>query len=761
MRRPSWHLVIATSLMAAFLAGCSGGSSSLSSDADSNSTPGAGGGGGAGTGGGGGGTPVAPSSRFDLAHGCFVLLANRSYVVRDGNNFAATGNRAERAQRFYMQPANLGRYVFYTDDQQIMTGNGSTVSATATPADGSDWTIDGTDGRYNATALGTALSVDGSDNLALGGLAAVLEFEPASGCEPYPEMPTGITANSYTGPAAGQPVIGFAEIHAHMGQASEMSDGSGDVGPSAGGVLWGQPINRFGVPVALGNCEEMHGEDGRLSAENIVLDGDPAASHDTQGWPTFVDWPFHDSFLHQQMYWKWVERAWKAGLRIMVVHGTGIEALCNIGKASYGDPNADCRDMGNGEDQVRYMYDVQDYVDAQYGGPGKGWFRVVLSPQEAREVIAEGKLAVMLGYEFPNIWFCRVTFNPNGSENRECDEASVDAEIDRAWDLGIRNVFPYHDVDSSLGGTGIFSSVLNYVGFSDTRGFWKTYDCPDGGVGPTYFYNAGAEMEAAPPNPALDDAITAITSVTGGTVPVYPSGRQCNARTVTDLGAYAINKMMKKGFVIHIDHAELLSKQYLLDEGAKTTPNYPHPSGHGAQGGLTTAQAEQLIRQGGIIYPALPNGAGWAAFKDRLEAVWTASGTSRPIAIGYGADANGLRTLPGPRGASSDPVLYPFTLFSGPDWGPQFAAAGIQPLQVDMLSIPGGRAWDINQDGMYHFGMVPDIVEEIRIEAGRDGLDTFYRSAEAYLQMWEQVQAASADARARNLPVPTVLPTPP
>jgi len=386
---------------------------------------------------------------------------------------------------------------------------------------------------------------------------------------------------------------------------------------------------------------------------------------------------------------------------------------------------------------------------------------VVTDPQQAREVIAQGKLAVSLGYEFSNLWFCRVTFNLDGSENRECDRDSIDAEIDRAWNLGIRNVFPYHDIDSSLGGTGIFSSVLNYVGFTDTGSFWKTYDCPDGGDGDSYFYAAGAVLETAPLSMFNDPFTQAITDA-GGLLglPVYGNERQCNARTVTDLGAYAINRMMKKGFVIHIDHGEILSKQYLLDEGAKTTPNYPHPSGHGAQGGLSMAQAEQMIRQGGIIYPALPNGAEWVDFRDRLKPVWDASGTTRPFAIGYGADANGLRELPGARGAGADPVRYPFTLFSGPDWsGPEFT--GLSPMLVEMLNIPGGRAWDINQDGMYHYGMVPDIIEEIRIEGDGEALSTLYRSAEAYLQLWEQTLAASANARAQNLPVPTVLPQAP
>lgn len=713
---------------------------------------------------GGGGTTTAPVSKFDLAGGCYRLRANGEYVLREGNQYLATAANAQAAERFRMQATGLGRYLFFDTQSQILTAVGGNVNASAEAADGSDWVFTGDAGVYNIAVFGQAnqrLALDANARLTVAATAANLVFEPADGCAVYPEMPTGISADTYIGPALGEPVIGFAEIHAHMGMGSELSDGSGDVGPSAGGVLYGQAVNRFGVTHALDNCVELHGPDGRLSAENIILDGDPAARHDTQGWPTFIDWPFHDSFLHQQMYWKWVERAWKAGLRVMVMHGTTIEALCNIAKASYGDKMAECVDMLTGQEQVEYMTAVQDYIDAQYGGPGAGWFRIVRSPAEARAVIAEGKLAVMLGYEFSNIWFCRVTFNPDGSEaSRDCDTDRIDAEIEKAWQLGIRNVFPYHDIDSALGGTGIFSSVLNYVGFTDTRGFWDTYDCADGGEGDSYFYNAGAELETAALTQFNDPVTQAIIEVNNGALPIYPPGRQCNARTVTDLGAYAINQMMKRGFVIHIDHAEIISKQFMLDEGAKTTPNYPMASGHGGQGGLSNAQAEQMIRQGGIIYPALPNGQDWVAFRDKLKPIWAASGTTRQFAIGYGADANGLRLLPGPRGADREAVQYPFTLFSGPQWGSQFSDAGIQPLTVDMLNIPGGRAWNVAQDGMYHYGLVADIIEEIRIEGDADAITALYRSAEAYLQLWEQTLQASADARAKQLP-PGPLPTAP
>lgn len=689
---------------------------------------------------------AAPESRFSLANGCYVLKANGAFVSRSGNNFSASGTSADAAERFFMKPAGLGRYLFYTADARWMTASGTAVSAATAPANGSDWTVQDISGGMSVQALGQSLAVADGGQLALGSSAATLVFEPASGCTAYPEMPVGVSGPVFKTPV-GQPVIGFAEVHAHMAMGSDMSDGSGDRGPSAGGVMYGHAVNRFGVSHALEDCAVMHGPEGTLSAENIILDQDPTSTHDTVGWPTFAGWPQRDSQLHQQMYYRWVERAYRAGLRTMVIHGTNIEALCDIAKLTVGDKMADCTDMGVGTKQVEYLFDIQNYIDAQEGGPGKGWFRIVKDPTEARAVIAEGKMAVIPGLEFSNIFRCTVTFLPDGSEISGCTREEIDQQIDEIWELGVRAVFPYHDVDSSLGGTGIFSSVLNYVGATGTKGFWKTYPCEDGGEGPTYFFDAGAVMETAPLTQFNDPFTQTLMDLTGGVLPLYGPGRQCNARDVTDLGKYAIDKIMKKGFTIDIDHAEIRSKQYLLDQAARFTPNYPMISGHGGHGGISNAQARQIVQQGGIIYPAVQNGAGYKSFLDKLKPIWTESGTARPLAIGYGADANGLANLPQSRGAGATPVVHPFTLFQGEGWGPQYAAAGIAPVQVELLAIPGGQSWHSDEVGMAHYGMVADIVEEIRIEGGQEATDALYRSAETYLQLWEQTLAASAEAR--------------
>jgi hypothetical protein len=738
----------------------------------------------------GGVVKAPPQTAYDLANDCFVLKADGRYVNSTDTGFATAAADASGAEHFYMKPTGLGRYLFYTKAAKILTADeaGATITSEAAPLNGADWTFSAIEpGAYTAKVGEKALGLDGEGTLVQAATPAVLMFERATGCTDYPEMPTGIAAETFK-TALAAPVIGFAEVHAHMGMGSEMSDGAPEnhAGPSAGGVMYGQAMNRFGVVEALKDCSGVHGQDGETSPEWAVLDGGDAehAEHETKGWPTFKDWPKNDSQLHQQIYWRWVERAWKAGLRTMVVLGTNIEALCNVAQQTGGnkDENVadeECRDMEVGLGQVNYLYAIEKYIDAQAGGPGKGFYRIVKTPEEARAVIAEGKLAVIPGLEFSNLFHCSVTFgpgdnqkDPNEAGTSACTKEQIDAEIELAWNKGVRAVFPYHDVDSALGGTGIFdSAALNLVGFYGTNGYWRTYDCEDGGEGEKFFYNAGDFMynKDAPAGWGDDPVTAGIIAAFQGQAPTYPTGRrQCNARTVTPLGYYALDKIMKKGFTIDIDHAEIKSKQIMLDLGAKTTPYYPMISAHGGHGGINNEQIKQIVKQGGIVYPSLPNGKDFVDFANKLKPLWDAGNAqrveaglpARPLAIGYGSDADGLRNLPDPRGLDREQIKYPFTLFQGEGWGPQFAAAGIAPIKVEQLSIPyldadgktPGRTWDMNAEGMAHYGLVPDIVEEIRIEGGAPVTDAVYNSAEAYLQLWEQTLAASASAK--TLPTP-------
>ena len=55
-------------------------------------------------------------------------------------------------------------------------------------------------------------------------------------------------------------------------------------------------------------------------------------------------------------------------------------ALCEL----YPLKRNSCDEMDSVRLQDRRIDELEDYIDAQNGGPGKGWFRIVTDPFQAR-----------------------------------------------------------------------------------------------------------------------------------------------------------------------------------------------------------------------------------------------------------------------------------------------------------------------------------------------------------------------------------------
>lgn len=701
-------------------------------------------------------------------------VASGGYVVADaGNSYRGDGDDLSAAEAFFTQPATLGKVILYATDRRMLTAGAGSVSGSATPTDDAIWNITRDELAGTVTFVsdttGETLTV-GQDGVlttsatASGDAAKFTLVETPKACTEYPEMPLSVRGETYKGNGVDQPIIGFADLHTHMGMSSEMSyDDS--VGPSAGGVLYGQVFHRYGVPHALENCTQTHGQGGVNDANNI-LHNTPGQGHDVIGWPTFVDWPYNQGLTHQFMYYRWVERAYMAGLRLMVNHGTNISGLCEFGRknqAGAGDPMAetyDCNDMSVAVKQVEYLYEVQDYIDAQHGGAGEGWYRIVHSPEQAREVINDGKMAVIVGVEVAQVFECGVTLDPNtGQEIRECsmdganNTASIDQWLDDLWDLGVRHIYPYHDIDSSLGGAGIFGNdFLNALNLYDTGQFYQTTDCqvpPDEQAQPWAREAGGPLMGTAPSfgNDEFDASIAAAQSASPASEPPYPNReRHCNARDVTDLGREALQAIMDKRMVIDIDHAAYHSKTIMLDIAEQQNPPYPLVSTHDAHGGLTRDQIARLYAAGGVVYPYKGDGARHDSALQNVK-IWRADAANiagsvvneTPIAVGFGADANGFGGHPGPRGSAAErPIQYPIRLFQGDGWPSHLR--NLAPVILDLHTVEeSGKFWHIDEVGMAHYGLVADFVEEVRLESGEEGLTALYNSAEAYVQMWERV----------------------
>ena len=95
------------------------------------------------------------------------------------------------------------------------------------------------------------------------------------------------------------------------------------------------------------------------------------------------------------------------------------------------------------------MHQLERYVDAQYGGPGKGWYRIVTDPYQARRVINQGKLAVVMGIETSVLFGC--TMKP-GVPDPSCTTASIDRQLDEVRKMGVTQMELVNKFDNALSG---------------------------------------------------------------------------------------------------------------------------------------------------------------------------------------------------------------------------------------------------------------------------------------------------------------------
>src|SRR5258707_12020478 len=105
-----------------------------------------------------------------------------------------------------------------------------------------------------------------------------------------------------------------------------------------------------------------------------------------------------------------------------------------------------CNEMDTARLEFKDIRELQRYVDAQAGGPGKGFFQIVTDPFQARRVINEGKLAVVLEMEVSEPFGCR------GWTTSSCNQAQVDSQLADLYRRGVRSSLLLNKFDNPLTG---------------------------------------------------------------------------------------------------------------------------------------------------------------------------------------------------------------------------------------------------------------------------------------------------------------------
>jgi microsomal dipeptidase-like Zn-dependent dipeptidase len=650
-------------------------------------------------------------SRFALANRCFAVRSRadgRFVAVTGPTGYAADKPSRAGATAFYLKPTGLGTYMLYDRGARLVSDKGGRVARVATAGTSTDWALMPINGsaaftiRSTSSGRGLAVAAPGGA-LELGlasGRRAAFTFEPASGCRAFPEAQVGAGGKTFSGTNRDGTVFGFVDDHLHI--TGNMRGG--------GLVISGEPFDRFGIPTALGEDASIHGADGSLDITgNLLRTGLPTGTHDTHGWPTFRGWPTFDTETHQQVYYVWLQRAWEAGERLVVAQTVDDEPMCRVEPHRIG---SSCDETRSIEAQIRTLRALQGYVDAQNGGPGKGWLRLVYSPAQARRVIRSGKLAVIIGIESSDLFGCSEL---NG--NPQCTRAGIVRGIRNYERLGVRGMFVAHWVDNAFSGaaleggaTGIFINILNRF---QTGSYFRTDPCPGPGQGEE------VRSLSRPLLQLLSDFFPATKSIAGQGMPTYPSGLRCNARGLTPLGRFMINQMIKAHMLIEVDHMSEKARDTVLSIAAKA--HYPLISSHNGTGGeWTPAELVKLYRLGGFAAVTPATAPALAAKILRMQKF---KDPVRFFGVGIGTDTNGFASLPGPD--AKDPLHYPFRSYDG--------------RLMFTRERTGQRTFDLNTDGVAHYGLIADLFADMQhAPGGGRALSLLFRSAEAYLETWQR-----------------------
>ena len=554
-------------------------------------------------------------------------------------------------------------------------------------------------------------------------------------------------------------VYGIADTHEHM---------FANFGFGGGGIFHGAPFHRLGVEQALSSCGRFHGQEGRHDIVGYAFSGltslstdallavfvtglTPAFDHHPEGYPDFTDWPnAWKRATHQTQYYLWLERAYRSGLRLFVQHATTNSILCEL-VVGIGAQQVrySCNDMVAVDREIKEAHNLERYIDAQSGGPGKGWFRIVGSPAEARTVINQGKMAVILGIETSNLFDCFLTPRPGMPA---CDAARVREQLDAYYAKGVRAIFPVHKFDNAFSAGDGDRNVGQLGSFVDSGHFSNfVQDCP---AVPSVF-DHGAVRFGGINKPRDDYASPAPNDMSHfgdnpiGTLSPYfdqlqqpqLDGEWCQKTGLTPLGETLVHEMMLRGMIIEVDH--MPRRSFARAYELLTAADYPPVGSHG------NTNNGSIFALGGVADFGLgrcgdPNrpGAMGDSLRNRVAEITKNGGYPAP---GLGFDLNGFAGAPRPRFGKdttcgdvpqSHPITYPFTSYAG----------DITFTQPRL----GNRTIDFNTDGFIHVGMLPELIEDVRRDGTSDAdLEPLFRSAEGYLRMWEKAESRGAALRAQ------------
>ena len=495
---------------------------------------------------------------------------------------------------------------------------------------------------------------------------------------------TGADASGSTGGEPQPRLRGVADLHLHMFAEEAFGGGwfhgtvDGDeqtaMGPCDGGEPGDHAQIRSELAPLIPECRDVTIEElqqlvplvativnggGSVIGEFIAnipgSTGDTGEHADrTGGFPDYAGWPRWDGIAHQQVWHQHLREAYDKGLRIEVVSAVSFDCLCQ----ALPDENV-TRPQCNEMDDVILQLEMAN----RFAQDHSDWVEIALTPADARRIVEEDKLALILSIEASHIF----------------GDGDWRAQLDQVYDLGVRTLQPVHQLDNRFGGAAPHNTIFQIAQY--TENCHVDYDC----------------------------ALTSPTVTLG-----FDVDENCrNVLGLTYEGKDLVREMIARGMLVDAAH---LSEQSVRDlfEILEENDYYPFYLSHAhfreimtpeksAEEKTTPSWVARMVRQtGGMI--GLRTAHEETSTYEPSPVDNSCQGSSRSFAQAYDFGRMGLGVA---IGLGSD--LNGFIQQTRPRFGPQACSASFPEeakcqAKAERETGPAPLGSDFDEKGMAHMG---------------------------------------------------------
>jgi microsomal dipeptidase-like Zn-dependent dipeptidase len=530
---------------------------------------------------------------------------------------------------------------------------------------------------------------------------------------------SGTSTSSESGETGDEPLPqleGFADLHLHM-FAEEAFGGGWLAGKAVGATELalavcdgGDPGNharlRDDLSVLFNNCDPQLLADtadevpilqailtlGGLGISELIgdlpgSDGDTGMHIDRMnGWPELDGWPRWDVIAHQQSWEGWLHDAYDAGLRIQVVSAVSFDWLCRaIPPDNVKRPQ--CDEM----DDVRVQLEL---VNA-FALANADWVEIALTAEDARRIVQEDKLALILSIEASHIF----------------GDGDWRTQLDEFHGLGVRTFQMVHQLDNRFGGAAPHNTIFHVAAFEESC--HVDTDC---GI-TTQDITIGFDVDANCRNVRglTDEGQELVLEMIERNMLIDLA--HMSEALVDDIHAIAVEHDYYPLYLSHAHFREIMLPSKAKEE--KTTPSWI---------------VAQVRETGGMI--GLRTAPEEVNTYDASSVANTCHGSTRSFAQAYDYGRMGLHARIG-LGADFNGFIQQTRPRFGPDACSASFAEEAQCQARDERNeglAALGTAYD--QSGLGHVGLLGDLIDDLE----QHGVDTvpLRHSADDFVRMWER-----------------------